>query len=139
MFAILVMLDEVRHQLRRPAVANAAATVGRAHAELIRAIQTVRDLTQDIYPTDLVEHGLTTAIEALADLAPLSVTVRIEPSRWPRHIEITAYFLIAEALVNVYKHAAADEAVVTAHQVHGELLVEVADNGREVRPRTAEA
>jgi signal transduction histidine kinase len=131
MFAILVMLDEVRHHLRRPgATADAAVTVGRAHAELVRAIQTVRDLTRDIYPTDLVEHGLATAIEALADLAPLAVTVRVEPSRWPRHIEITAYFLIAEALVNVYKHAAADEAVVTAHQVRGELVVEVADDGR---------
>jgi signal transduction histidine kinase len=58
--------------------------------------------------------------------------------RPPEAVEITAYFVIAEALANVAKHSGASEASVLVHKVndagsggHGEdlLVVEVEDDG----------
>jgi signal transduction histidine kinase len=44
-------------------------------------------------------------------------------------VEATAYFVVAEALTNVAKHAAADRAEVTASIEDGSLRVEVRDDG----------
>jgi signal transduction histidine kinase len=43
--------------------------------------------------------------------------------------ESTAYFVIAEALTNATKHAAAARVRVDVRQLDGEALVEVADDG----------
>jgi signal transduction histidine kinase len=44
-------------------------------------------------------------------------------------IEVTAYFVVAEALTNVAKHAAAASAQVTVERNDSSLSVEVTDNG----------
>jgi signal transduction histidine kinase len=44
-------------------------------------------------------------------------------------VEATAYFLVAEALTNVVKHAGASRATVTACVEDGVLRVEVRDDG----------
>jgi signal transduction histidine kinase len=49
--------------------------------------------------------------------------------RLPAAVEATAYFIVAEALTNVAKHARADRAVVTARVEDGTLWVEVRDDG----------
>ena len=48
----------------------------------------------------------------------------------PRPIEAAAYFVVAEALTNVTKHAAASRATVRAQQRDGRLIVEIEDDGR---------
>jgi signal transduction histidine kinase len=50
-------------------------------------------------------------------------------SRLPAAVEATAYFLVAEALTNVAKHAHASRATVTARAEDGALRVEVRDDG----------
>jgi signal transduction histidine kinase len=49
--------------------------------------------------------------------------------RAPQEIEATAYFVIAEALTNVAKHARAKHVSVTARIEDGRLRLEVRDNG----------
>ena len=49
--------------------------------------------------------------------------------RLPAAIESTAYFVVAEALTNVAKHASARHAEVTARIEHGILAVHVKDDG----------
>jgi signal transduction histidine kinase len=44
-------------------------------------------------------------------------------------VEATAYFVIAEALTNVAKHADATRATVTAGVDNGTLRLEIADDG----------
>ena len=49
--------------------------------------------------------------------------------RLPAPVEATAYFVVAEALTNMAKHAAAGHAEVVARIEDGMLRVEVRDDG----------
>jgi signal transduction histidine kinase len=55
--------------------------------------------------------------------------VDLPPERFPAEIEASAYFVVAEALTNVVKHAQAESAVVRASIHDGMLDVEVRDDG----------
>ena len=117
-----MLLDSAEHE-------HPSATVRRARTELTEAIRAMRQLTQGIYPTVLLDHGLPAAIENLADRAALPVRFKVSDHRWPKHVEITAYFVISEALANVYKHAKATEARVETRAEREHLVVEIIDNG----------
>jgi signal transduction histidine kinase len=53
----------------------------------------------------------------------------VSVGRLPAAVEATAYFVVAEALTNVAKHARAGHAVVAARVEDGTLAVEVRDDG----------
>jgi signal transduction histidine kinase len=60
---------------------------------------------------------------------PVPVENCVPAERLPRALEATAYFVVAEALTNVAKHARAHRAEVTASVDAGMLHVEVRDDG----------
>ncbi|HET7128730.1 MAG TPA: ATP-binding protein, partial [Gaiellaceae bacterium] len=82
-----------------------------------------------IHPTILTEQGLGAAVRSLADRAAIPITVEAGDERYPAAIETAAYFVVAEALNNVAKHAAAGSASVTIDRQNGRLRVEVSDDG----------
>ena len=49
-------------------------------------------------------------------------------------IEIAVYYVVAEALTNVAKHAQASHAVVEVVEVDGVIRVSVSDDGDQVEP-----
>jgi signal transduction histidine kinase len=49
--------------------------------------------------------------------------------RLPEAIELAAYFVVAEALTNVAKYAAASHATVDVRRRNGRLVVRVSDDG----------
>jgi signal transduction histidine kinase len=53
----------------------------------------------------------------------------VPAERLPEHIELTAYFVISEALTNITKYAAASQAWVSVTHANGRLLLEVGDDG----------
>jgi signal transduction histidine kinase len=53
----------------------------------------------------------------------------VPSQRLPQAVEATAYFVVAEALTNVTRHAAATTASVSAELTDGHLVVEVSDDG----------
>jgi signal transduction histidine kinase len=57
------------------------------------------------------------------------VEVDVSVGRLPTAVEATAYFVVAEALTNVAKHARAGRAEVTARIEDGALVVRVRDDG----------
>jgi signal transduction histidine kinase len=123
-----MLVERVRQQLGRPA-AGADTALAAAAALLREAIGELRLLTEGIHPPALSEQGLAAAVEALAERAPLPVLVDISGRRWPVPVEQAAYFLVTEALANVYKHARATCALVRADERDGRLVVEVTDDG----------
>lgn len=129
---ILVLLDTARRALAlgEGSPPEAEHAVLAAHAELTDALRALRDLIQGIYPAVLTEHGLAAAVDNLADRAPIPVAFTVTGGRWPNHAEITAFFVISEALANVYKHARATHATVRVHADGPQLIVEVTDDGR---------
>jgi signal transduction histidine kinase len=108
----------------------ASVSLSRAQDELEQAIGELRELARGIHPTLLREDGLEAAVEALARRMPMPV--RIEGSaigQPPEAVELAAYFLVAEALTNVVKHASASEATVRLERVGDVLAVSVVDDG----------
>jgi signal transduction histidine kinase len=97
------------------------------HAE--RATAELRDLAHGILPAALSRGGLRAGVETLVSRMRLPVSVDVTAERLPPPIEATAYFIVAEALTNVVKHARARSAQVTACLERGLLRVEVRDDG----------
>ena len=73
------------------------------------ALEELRDLARGIHPPVLADRGLEAAIAALASRTPLHVRVNVDLDERPRRpVESAAYFVVAEALANVGKHAHAE-------------------------------
>jgi signal transduction histidine kinase len=101
-----------------------------AGRELDDALGALRELARGIHPTIVDDAGLGAAIEALAERPGVRVVVQVViPDRLPAAVEVGAYYLVAEALTNVNKHAGATEAIVRATVGGGTLSVAVTDDG----------
>src|SRR6188472_2178861 len=101
-----------------------------ARDELARALEELRELARGIHPAVLTDRGLEAAIEALAERAPLTVSLdEMPPERLPAPVEAAAYFVVAEALTNVVKYAGARHAGVRVARSDGYAVVEVRDDG----------
>jgi signal transduction histidine kinase len=94
-----------------------------------QATDELRELAHGILPAVLTHGGLRAAVEALASRMPVPVENGVAVGRLPATLEATAYFVVAEALTNVAKHARAAYAEVTARIEHGTLAVQVRDDG----------
>jgi signal transduction histidine kinase len=108
----------------------AGAILDQAKEGLTVALAELRDLSQGIHPGILTERGLGTAVQDLAYSAPIPITVTSDlAGRLPEHVEAGAYYVIAEALANVAKHAQASSARVSLATRNGLLLLSVEDDG----------
>ena len=103
-------------------LAEALEHAGQATAEL-------RELAHGILPAILTQGGLRAGVDALASRMPVPVQIDVSVGRLPAAVEATAYFVVAEALTNVAKHARAGHAEVTARIEDGTLGVQVRDDG----------
>jgi signal transduction histidine kinase len=124
----VITLKQARQALP-PDAEPATALLGDAlgHAEL--AMTELRELAHGIMPAVLTRGGLRAAVTALGSRAPVPVEIDVPSSRLPPHVEATAYFVVAEALTNVAKHARAARATVRASIDDGTLRVAVRDDG----------
>jgi PAS domain S-box-containing protein len=99
--------------------------------ELAHALEELRELARGIHPAVLTEYGLEPALRALADRAPMPVELDVElEDRLPPPVEAAAYYVAAEALTNVAKHARATAVNVRVTRGNGRAVIEVADDGR---------
>jgi PAS domain S-box-containing protein len=111
-----------------PAARDALQT---ALSETRDAVEELRELAAGLLPSVLTHRGLAGAIESLSARAPVPVDLDLTDARFPPAVEGTAYFVVAEALTNVAKHADATTASVRLHVVDQQrLVVEVRDDGR---------
>ncbi|HEX6713236.1 MAG TPA: PAS domain S-box protein [Thermoleophilaceae bacterium] len=102
----------------------------RAIDELAAGLDEIRELASGLHPAVLAERGLVAALEALALRAPVPVEVQAVPARQlPEQVEAAAYYVVAEALANVHKHAGAGRIVVRATTDERCLVVTVGDDG----------
>ncbi len=114
--------------------AAARALVEQAHEEAKRAITELRNVIRGVHPAVLAERGLDPALSALAARSPVPVEVVVAPGLAARRVDATveavAYFVVAEALTNIARHAQATSARVDVAVRDGAtLVVTVADNG----------
>jgi GAF domain-containing protein len=107
--------------------ASAILTEALSHAEQANA--ELRELAHGILPAVLTAGGLRAGIDALASRMQVPVERAVSVDRLAAPIEATAYFVVAEALTNVAKHARATCASVHAHAQDEMLHLEVRDDG----------
>jgi len=116
--ALLERGDDVAAQLLQEPI---------THAQ--QATDELRELVHGILPAVLTQGGLREAVESLATRSLVPTVVDVPERRLPAAVETTAYFVVAEALTNVAKHAGATRVEVTANADNGVLHVDVRDNG----------
>jgi signal transduction histidine kinase/CHASE3 domain sensor protein len=89
----------------------------------------LRELAHGILPAALTHGGLRAALDAVVARLELPVDLDVRAQRLPAEIEASAYFVVAEALTNVVKHAHAGRAEVRAFVRDRMLHIEVRDDG----------
>ena len=123
-----------------PAAARALVVEAQDQARL--ALAELRDLVRGIAPAILLDRGLVPALSAIAGRCPVPTVVAstlAAGERLPDATERAAYFVVAEALANVAKHASAGRCEIRcrreAQRRDGDprdgsrLVVEVWDDG----------
>jgi signal transduction histidine kinase len=106
------------------------ALIDEAHGEAKLAIVELRDLTRGLHPPVLTDRGLDAALSALAARSPVPTQVNVDlPDRPPPTLEAIAYFVVAEALTNVAKHAQATRIAVSVRRLSDAVRVTVTDDG----------
>jgi signal transduction histidine kinase len=108
---------------------TAESLVSQALEQAERGNAELRELAHGILPAVLTRGGLRAGVESLLSRLDLPVQMDVPASRFPAEIEASAYFIVAEALTNVVKHAHAEHAEVVASVQDGSLHVEVRDDG----------
>ncbi len=107
-----------------------AAAVDDAAAEARATLAELRQLARGIHPVIVSEGGLITALHSLAERSPVPTEVVAQPTeRLPAPVEVTVYYVVAEALANVAKHARATGAAISVEQSNGHIHITVTDNG----------
>jgi signal transduction histidine kinase len=121
----------------RQAQAAVPAELGELNAQLDRAVATANgaldelsEIARGIHPAALTSGGLRPAVQALArrSLVPVRTDVRTD-RRLPEPVEVSAYYVVAEALTNAAKHARASAVSVRIELDGTALLVVVSDAG----------
>jgi signal transduction histidine kinase len=103
--------------------------LARAEDQLTRTLEELRRLGHGLHPRVLSEDGLADALAALAKDLPLPVDINVASTQLPKRVAVAAYFVCAEALANITKHAAAAHVAVAVTVGDGQLRVEIADDG----------
>ena len=97
---------------------------------LTGAVDELREIARGIHPAALAEGGLTPALRTLARRSAVPVRLDIRTTgRLPDAVELAAYYIVAEALTNVAKHAHATSTDVSVEDDNGCLLVRIQDDG----------
>jgi signal transduction histidine kinase len=94
-----------------------------------QATTELREVVRGILPAALARGGLEAGVRSLVADLPVPVDIDIAVPRLEPTIETTAYFVIAEALTNVVKHAHATHARVTAAIDGDAVEITVRDDG----------
>jgi signal transduction histidine kinase len=122
----------VRQQLLRGEAA-AADGLAEMQRDLATTLQDVREIAYTIHPPVLSDRGLLEAIEAQSTRLAVPMAVRADPGlrgvRFAAQIEATAWYVLAEALSNVVKHAKASEVEVSLVRQDGTLGLVIRDDG----------
>jgi signal transduction histidine kinase len=113
--------------LPEEAVQQELAGIG---SELDDALDDLRELSRGIHPAILSEGGLGPALRTLARRSSVPVELQMgTKGRLPERIEVAAYYVVAEALANVAKHAGASVVQVDVDADDGLLRLAIRDDG----------
>ena len=118
-FSLALQLAALRRSGDPPEVAR----LSRARAEMGGVLAELRVLARGIYPRELADEGLASAIGSLREASDVPIQIGPLPAgRYPHAVEATAFQLVAQ----VAKGADADGVRVWGADSAGQLIIEVA-------------
>jgi signal transduction histidine kinase len=101
-----------------------------AVTEATGALEELTEIARGIHPAILAERGLGAALKALARRSPILVDLQVRAGeRLPEEVEVSAYYVVAEALTNAAKHSGASAISVEVETAGQALRVAVRDDG----------
>jgi signal transduction histidine kinase len=104
--------------------------IDQARREIAASLTELREIARGIHPAVVSGHGLAVALEQLAARAPVRVELQVDvDERLPEQLELAAYYVVAESLTNVAKHARARTARVDVLTDDDALVLEIVDDG----------
>jgi signal transduction histidine kinase len=115
-------LDRVEALLASVDAADLRTELAGARADLM-------NLARGLRPRELAEEGLVGAVATVAARSAVPTTVDLRLGRMRPTVESALFFVCAEALTNVAKHADARSAVIRGWEAGGWATVEVTDDG----------
>ncbi len=130
LISVAITLETAARQIKE-SPGDARGLLEEASAELRQATVELRELARGIHPAVLTEGGLDPALRGLASRSKVATTIAAVPERrYPIPVEAAAYFVVAEGLTNVARHAeGASRVEVAVSDGDGALVVEVGDDG----------
>jgi signal transduction histidine kinase len=113
-----------------PEFGDAHQELARVSTELDAALDELREMSRGIHPAILSEGGLGPAVRTLArrSAVPAEVDIKTD-ARLPPPVEVTAYYVVSEALTNAARHAEASSVEVVVESVDGFVRVAIRDDG----------
>ncbi len=109
---------------------EASRRLDRARREIATSLEELRDIARGLHPAVVSGHGLEVALEQLAARGPVPVRMDVEVgNRLPERLEVAVFYLVAESLANIGKHANATSATVEVSRIDGRVVVEIVDDG----------
>jgi signal transduction histidine kinase len=123
------LADMLRRSRRSASGPRTREQIARAEAQLALTLEELRRLAHGLHPGVLSERGLEGALAVLAKDFPVPVQVTVAGDQVPSPVAVVAYFVCAEALANVAKHAGAARVAVSVTARGGRVRVEIEDDG----------
>jgi signal transduction histidine kinase len=97
---------------------------------LSQVVLELQEISRGLHPAIVTKGGLNPALQTLAKRSPVPVELHLDTARrLPEQIEVTAYYIVAEALTNVLKHAHASAVRVDLNLEEDLVRVRVHDDG----------
>jgi signal transduction histidine kinase len=97
---------------------------------LVGVSDELREFARGIHPAILSRGGLGPTLKTLARRCAVPVELDIAVSRrLPDHVEVAGYYVVAEALTNVAKHAAASQVQLAVRAEDDKLCLSIRDDG----------
>ncbi|RYP85097.1 hypothetical protein EKO23_14025 [Nocardioides guangzhouensis] len=112
-----------------PAAGTQDGLVDVARNQARQVASDLRDLARGLHPMALRASGLAGAVTELAASAPIPVSVEVDVPEVPEEVSETLYYVCAEGLTNVARHAQARAASIRLTGEGKHVRVSVIDDG----------
>lgn len=132
LLALMIELRLAREAVGADPNVDLPARLDRAMVNLRSATDELRELARGVRPAILADAGLGPAVRTLAERSSCPVELSIDlAGRLDAAVESAAYFVVAESLANVVRHASASVArvAISIESDPGRVIVAVTDDG----------
>ena len=123
---------------------NVAHRIDENFSLIDQAVAEIRTISHLLHPPFLDEIGLKSAlseyVEGFAERSKVTVSLDLptELGRLPRDVELSLFRIVQECLTNIHRHSGSTTASVRLSRTHGEVELEVTDEGRGINRETQE-